>query len=112
MAQDNQIPQDEEHRLREISEKCHAQERALANQLLYPRHSMLYPEAMRLANAFQSIRIECKKKWLAFRAYQKQMREHRRADKVNSAALLQAHSLVIVANRQVHTQPKDASSPR
>jgi hypothetical protein len=112
MAQDNQIPQDEEHRLRELSEKCHAQERALADQLLHPRRSMLYPEAMRLTNAFQSIRIECKKKWLAFRAYQKKMRGDRRADKINNAAVLQAHSLSVAATRQIHAQPKDTSGPR
>jgi hypothetical protein len=112
MAPDNQIPQDEVHRLRELSEKCHAQERALADKLLHPRHSMLYPEAMRLTNAFQSIRIECKEKWLAFREYQKKMREGRRADKTNGAALRQAHSLFIVATRQVHAEPKDASGPR
>ena len=112
VAQDNQIPQDEERRLLTISEECRAQERTLAEQLLHPRRRMLYPEAMRLANAFQSIRIECKEKWLALRAYQKQMRERRRSDKRNSAALLQAHSLFIVATRQVHAQPKDASGPR
>jgi hypothetical protein len=106
------VPRDEERRLLEISEKCQAQERAIGDQLLHPRHSMLYPEAMRLTNAFQSIRIECKEKWLAFREYRKKMREGRRADKTNGAALRQAHSLFIVATRQVHAQPKDASGPR
>jgi hypothetical protein len=112
VAQDNQIPQDEEHRLRELSEKCHAQERVLADQLLHPGHSMLYPETMRLTNAFQSIRIECKKKWLAFRAYQKKMRDDRRVGKINNAAVLQAHSLSVTATHQIHVQPKDASGPR
>jgi uncharacterized protein (DUF2236 family) len=112
VAQDNQLPQDEERRLRELSEKCHAQERALADQLLHPRRSMLYPEAMRLTNAFQSIRIECKKKWLAFRAYQKKMRDDRRVGKVNNAAVLQAHSLSAAATHQTHAQPKDANGPR
>ena len=111
MAQDT-LPQDEERRLLTISSECHSRERALAEQLLHPRHIMLYPEAMRLANAFQSIRIECKKKWLAFRAYQKQIRDDRRVDKRNSAALLQARSLFIVATRQVHARPTDASGPR
>ena len=111
MAQDI-LPQDEERRLLTISSECHARERALAEQLLHPRHSMLYPEAMGLANAFQSIRIECKKKWLALRAYQKKMRDDRREDKRNSAVLLQARSLFIVATHQVHAQPKDASGSR
>jgi hypothetical protein len=70
---------------------------------------MPYPEYIRLANAFQSIRIECKKKWLAFRGYQKQMRDDRRVDKRNSAAVLQAHSLSIAATPQVHPPPKDGS---
>jgi hypothetical protein len=112
MAQDNQLLQDEELRLRENSEKCHAEERALADQLLHPRHSMPYPEAMRLTNAFQSIRIECKKKWLAFRAYQKKMREDRRVGKINGAAVLQAHSLSVTVTHQIHAQPKDAGGSR
>jgi hypothetical protein len=95
------VPRDEERRLLEISEKCRAQERAIGDQLLHPRHSMLYPEALRLWDAYQSIRIDCKEKWLAFRAYQEKMREDRRADKRNSAALLQAHSLFIVATHQI-----------
>jgi hypothetical protein len=95
------VPRDEERRLLEISEKCQAQQRAIGDQLLHPPHSMLYPEALRLSNAFQSIRIECKEKWLAFRAYQKQIRQDRRTDKINNAALLQAHSLFIVATHQI-----------
>ncbi len=110
MAQDTR-PEDEERRLLTISSECHARERALAEQLLHPRHRMLYPEAMRLANTFQSIRIECKNKWLALKAYQKKMREHRQADKRNNAALLQAHSLFMLATHQVHAQPKDVSGP-
>jgi uncharacterized protein (DUF2236 family) len=107
VAQDAQIPQDEERRLLTSSEVCRAQERALADQLLNPRRGMLYPEAMRLANAYQSIRIECKKKWLAFRAYQKKMRDDRRVDKRNNAAVLQAHSLSMAATPQVQAAPKD-----
>jgi hypothetical protein len=112
MAQDNQIQQDEERRLITVSEECLARERAAADQLLHPSHSMLYPEVMRVANTFQFIRNECKAKWFALRAYQKQMREHRRADKRNSAVLLQAHSLFVVATRQVHARPEDVSGPR
>lgn len=111
MAQ-NPLPQDEERRLLIVSSECHARERALAEQLLHPRDRMLYPEVMRVTNAFQSIRIECKKKWLALRAYQTKMRERRREDKRNRAVLLQSRSLFIVATHQVHAQPKDASVPR
>jgi hypothetical protein len=107
MAQDTQIHV-EEHRLLAISEECIAQQRAAADQLLHPSHSLLYPEYIRLANAFRSIRIECKRKWLAFRAYQQKMRDDRR----NNAAAIQAHSLSIAATLQVHAQPNKASGPR
>ena len=112
MAQDAQIPQDEERRLLTISEECRAQERALADQLSHPRHGMLYPAYKRLLDAYQATRIECKAKWLAVRTYQKKMRDDRRAGKRNNAVVLQARSLFIVATRQVHQRPKDASGPR
>ena len=112
MAQDTQIPQDEERRLLAISEACTAKEHAAADQLLHPRDGLLYPAYIRLADAYQSLRIECREKWLAVRAYRKKMRDDRRDDKTNKTATLQAHSLFIVATPQVHTQPKDASGPR
>jgi hypothetical protein len=112
MAQETKLPKDEERRLLTASEECFGKQRALADQLLNPRRSMLYPEVMRLTNAFQSIRIECKKKWLALRAYQKKMRDDRREGKRNSAVLLQARPLFIVATHPVHAPPKDANGPR
>jgi hypothetical protein len=109
VAQETKLPKDEERRLITTSEECLAKQRVAADQLLHRGHSMLYPEAMRLANAFQSLRIECKKKWLALRAYQRKMRDDRRADKKNKTATLQAHSLFIVGTPQVQAPPRDAS---
>jgi uncharacterized protein (DUF2236 family) len=112
MTQRTQLQRDEERRLLTVSEECIARERAAGDQLLHPGHSMLYPEAMRLANTFQFIRNECRAKWLAFRAYQKQVRDDRQENKRNSAAVLQAHSLSVAAAPQFHLPPKDASGPR
>src|ERR1700730_13776094 len=86
MAQDAQNSQEEERRLLAISLACIAQEHAAADQLLHPPF-------MRLADAYQSLRIECKEKWLAVRTYRKKMRDDRRDDKTNNAAVLQAHAL-------------------
>jgi hypothetical protein len=93
VAIDTQIPQDEERRLLEICLACSAQEHAAADQLLHPPRAMLHPEYMRLADAYQSLRIECKKKWLALRTCRRKMRDDRRDDKTNNAAILQAHAL-------------------
>jgi uncharacterized protein (DUF2236 family) len=92
-----------------LSEECRARERIAAEQLLSLGRSILYPEAMRLGNAYQSIRIECKKKWLAMRAYQKTMRDDMRGDKINKAAVLQAHALFRAAT--VQAPPKDGQLP-
>jgi hypothetical protein len=75
VAQDTQLPRDEERRLLAISVACSAEERAVADQLLHPRHSLLYPEYMRLVDAYQAIRIECRGKWLAVRTHRKKMRD-------------------------------------
>jgi hypothetical protein len=83
----------EERRLLTISLACSAQEHVAADQLLHPRHDMLYPARIQLLDAYQSLRIESKEKWLALRAYRKKMREDRRDDKTNNAAVLQAHAL-------------------
>jgi hypothetical protein len=48
---------------------------------------------MRLADAYQSLRIESKEKWLAVRTYRREIRDDRRNDKRNKAAGLQAHAL-------------------
>lgn len=93
MIQDTQIRQDEERRLLAISEACTAQEHAAADRLLNPRQGMLHPAYIRLADAYQSLRIDCKEKWLAVRTYRRKMRDDRRDDKTNNAAGLQAHAL-------------------
>lgn len=93
MAKDVQISQDEERRLLTISLACSAQEHAAADQLLHPRHDMLYPARIQLADAYQSLRIESKEKWLVLRAYRKKMRDDRRDDRTNNVAVLQAHAL-------------------
>jgi hypothetical protein len=93
VAQDTQIQQDEERRLLSISLACSAQEHAAADQLLHPPFGMLHPAYMRLVDAYQSLRIECKEKWLAVRTYRRKMRGDRREDKTNNAAVLQAHAL-------------------
>src|SRR5665811_74988 len=93
MAQDLQIPQDEERRLLAICEACSAQEHAAADQLLHPLLGMPHPAYMRLADAYQSLRIESREKWLALRTYRRKMRDDRRNDKTNNAAGLQAHAL-------------------
>jgi hypothetical protein len=73
-----QSQRDEERRLLAISKECRAQEHAAAHQLLHPPHSLLHPAYMRLVDAYQSIRIECRKKWLAVKAHRKQMRDQGR----------------------------------
>jgi hypothetical protein len=93
VAKDTEISQDEERRLLTIFLACSAQEHAAADQLLHPRHDMLYPARIQLADAYQSLRIESKEKWLALRVYRKKMREDRRDDKTNNAAVLQARAL-------------------
>ena len=93
VAQDAQNSQEEERRLLAISQACSAQEHAAADELLHPRPGVLYPAYMRLADAYQSLRIECKEKWLALRTYRRKMRDDRRDDKTNNAAVLQAHAL-------------------
>jgi hypothetical protein len=95
VAQDTQIPQDEERRLLAISEECSAQEQAAAYQLLHS-HSLPYPAYMRLADAYQFLRIESKEKWLAVRTHRRKMRD----DKINDAVALRSHAL-----------PKDAKHP-
>jgi hypothetical protein len=92
MAQDTQTLQDEERRLLAISLACSAQEDAAADQLLHSRR-LPYPAYMRLADAYQSLRVESKEKWLAVRTHRRKMRDGRRDDKTNNAAILQAQML-------------------
>ena len=66
---------DEERLLLTISQECRAQERAAADQLLRRRQNLFYPASMRLVDAYQAIRIECRKKGVAVRMYRKKMRE-------------------------------------
>ena len=77
VAQDSQLQRDEERRLLAISEACRVKERAAADQFLHPRHGLPYPAYIGLVDTFQSIRIECKEKWLALRAHRKKMRDNR-----------------------------------
>jgi hypothetical protein len=96
VAQDTPTPQDEERRLLTIFEECSTREQAAAHQLLHPHHPLPHAEYMRLADAYQSLRIESKKKWLALRTYRRKMRD----DKIKDLAALQSHAL-----------PKDAKHP-
>jgi hypothetical protein len=75
VAQDTQLQRAEELRLLAISEACSAREHAAANQLLHPPSGLPHPAYMRLVDTFQSVRVECKEKWLAVRAHRKKMRE-------------------------------------
>src|SRR5450432_3055346 len=93
MAQDLQIPQAEERRLLALCEACSAQEHAAADQLLHPLLGMPHPAYMRLADAYQSLRIESKEKWLALRTYRRKMRDDKRDYRTNSATILQANTL-------------------
>jgi hypothetical protein len=84
VAKDIQISQYEERRLLTISLACSVQEQVAADQLLHPCHDMLYPARIQLADAYQSLRIECKGKWLALRTYRIKMRDEKTKE---SAAL-------------------------
>ena len=53
VAQDTQLPGDEERRLLAISEARSAEEHAVADQLLNQRHSLLYPAPTRNLLIFQ-----------------------------------------------------------
>jgi hypothetical protein len=76
MAQDAQLPRDdEERRLLAMSEACRAKELAAADQLSNPRHSMLYPAYRRLVDALETIRVKCNEIRLAIRAHRKKMRD-------------------------------------
>ena len=76
IAQDAQLPQDDEtRRLRAGFDACRAEELAAADQLLKPRHSMLYPAYTRLADALGAIRRKCNDIRLAIRAHRKEMRD-------------------------------------
>jgi hypothetical protein len=76
MAQDAQLPQDDEtRRLLAAFEACRARELAAADQLSKPRHSMLYPAYMRLADALGVVRLKCNEIRLAIRAHRKKMRD-------------------------------------
>lgn len=77
VPEDTQLQRDEERRLLAISEECRAKEHAAAHQLLYPPHSLLHPAYMRLVDAYQNIRSECRQKWLAVGAYRKKIRDDR-----------------------------------
>jgi hypothetical protein len=75
VAQDAQPQRDEERRLLAISEECRAKEHTAAHQLLHPPHSLLHPAYMRLVDAYQNIRRECRKKWLAVGEHRKKIRD-------------------------------------
>ena len=76
MAQDAQLPRDdEERRLLAIFEESRAKEHAASDQLLHPPHSLLYPAYMLLLDTLRAIRIECNEQRLAVRAYRKKMRD-------------------------------------
>jgi hypothetical protein len=60
MAQDAQLPQDDEtRRLIAAREACRAKELAAADQLSKPRHSMLYSAYTRLLDALGAVRLRC-----------------------------------------------------
>jgi hypothetical protein len=59
IAQDAQLPQDDEtRRLLAALEECRAKELAAADQLSKPRHSMLYPAYMRLVDALGAVQLK------------------------------------------------------
>jgi hypothetical protein len=79
MAQDAQLPQDDEsRRLLAAFEACRAEEHAAADQLSKPRHSLLYPAYTRLVNALGAVRTKCNDIRLAIRAHRKEMRDNLR----------------------------------
>ena len=76
MAQDAQLPRDdEERRLLAIFDDCRAEEHAAADQLLHPGHSLLYPGYMRLVDALRVIRLKCNEQRRAVRAHREKMRD-------------------------------------
>jgi hypothetical protein len=75
VAQDTQPQRDEERRLLAISEECSAKEHDAADQLLHPPHSLPHPAYIRLVDAYQNIRSECREKWLAVGAHRKEIRD-------------------------------------
>jgi hypothetical protein len=79
MAQDGQLPQDDEtRRLLAAFEACRAEELAAADQLSKPRRSMLYPAYTRLVDALGAVRTKCNDIRLLIRAHRKEMRGERK----------------------------------
>jgi hypothetical protein len=68
----------EEVRLLESSATWHAEEKVVAHQLSRPRHSMLYPEYKRLAEALEALRVKCAQKSRAVWAHRQKMRDRER----------------------------------
>ena len=77
MAQDTQLPDDEERRLISDAEACRAKELDAADQLSHQRQSTLYPAYKRLVDALGVIRLMCSEKTRAVWAYRKKMRDER-----------------------------------
>lgn len=78
VVQDTKLPRDdEERRLLADYEACHTEKLAAAEQLLNPRHSMLYPAYKRLVDLLAAIRLKCDEKWFAVRTHRKKMQDGR-----------------------------------
>ncbi len=75
MTLDPQLARDEDRRLLAEYESCHTEKLAIADQLINPRHSRLYPAYKRLLDMLEAIRVKCKEKWQAVRAHRKKMRD-------------------------------------
>jgi hypothetical protein len=72
---DPQLAQDEDRRLLAEYESCHTEKLAVADQLINPRHSILYPAYKRLADTLEAIRLKCNEKWRELRTHRKKMRD-------------------------------------
>jgi hypothetical protein len=68
-------PNVEEKRLLEASEACRAEELAVSDQIKHPGHSMLFPEAKRLADLLKVIKLKCAGRICALREYRKKVRD-------------------------------------
>src|ERR1700682_3762212 len=76
MAQDAQLPQDDEtRRLLAAREACRAKELVAADQLSKPRNSMLCSAYTRLVDALGAVRLKCNEITLAIRAHRKKTRD-------------------------------------
>src|ERR1700737_258086 len=73
MPVETKLPREpEEVGMLESSATWHAKEKVAAHQLSHPRHSMLYPEYKRLAEALEALRVKCaQKRWAVWARRQK-----------------------------------------